>query len=158
MYSKSKIFLRLSILLFISISLYAFTESITIPKESYKKVEIVTYQSSALKKSMEDGKRVYGIVCLTCHLSEGQGISNVFPPLAKSDYLMASLVRSIKELIQGSSGEIVVNGRKYNGAMPATGLDDKDIADVLNYVRNSWGNKGDIVTRAKVKKVRASLK
>ena len=115
-------------------------------------------QDVALKQSMNDGKEVYAGLCIACHLSEGQGIANVFPPLAKSDYLMDDLDRSIKQLIEGSSGEMVVNGTKYNGAMPATGLDDKDIANVLNYVRNSWGNKGDIVKVDKVKKVRASLK
>ena len=115
-------------------------------------------QDANLKKSMDAGKDVYNSVCLACHLSEGQGIKSVFPPLAKSDYLMEDLDRSIEQLIKGSSGEIEVNGVKYNGAMPATGLDDKDIADVLNYIRNSWGNEGDFVSEDKVKKVRASLK
>ncbi len=117
-----------------------------------------TIQDEALKKSMENGKGVYNLVCVVCHLSEGQGIQSVFPPLAKSDYLMEDLDRSIQQLIEGSSGEITVNGVKYNGQMPATGLDDKDIADVLNYVRNSWGNKGDMVKEDYVKKIRAGLK
>ena len=82
-------------------------------------------------------------------------MSGAFPPLAKSDYLMADVDRSIKIVIEGLSEEIEVNGQKYNGAMQPSGLDDKDIADVLNYVRNSWGNKGDIVTEAMVAKVRA---
>lgn len=115
-------------------------------------------QDVALKQSMDDGKEVYDGLCVACHLSEGQGIANVFPPLAKSDYLMDDLDRSIKQLIEGSSGEIEVNGKKYNGAMPATGLDDKDITNVLNYVRNSWGNKGDLIKIAQVKKVRNSIK
>ena len=80
-------------------------------------------QEATLKKSMEDGKNIYDGICLACHLSEGQGIASVFPPLAKSDYLMEDLDRSIEQLLQGSSGEIEVNGKKYNGQMPATGLD-----------------------------------
>jgi len=115
-------------------------------------------QDVALKQSMDDGKEVYAGLCVACHLSEGQGIGSVFPPLAKSDYLMDDLDRSIKQLIAGSTGEIVVNGTKYNGTMPATGLDDKDIANVLNYIRNSWDNKGDIIKISQVKKVRASMK
>ena len=116
-------------------------------------------QDQALKKSMEDGKGIYLGVCLACHLNEGQGIPSVFPPLAKSDFLMEDVDRNIKNLIQGLNGEIEVNGTKYNGAMPASGLDDKDIADVLNYVMNSWGNKAEgMVTETQVKKVRASLK
>lgn len=114
-----------------------------------------TVQDAALKKSMADGKNVYDGLCMACHMNEGQGIASVFPPLAKSDYLMKDLDRSINVLIKGQQGEITVNGKKYKGAMPATGLDDKDIADVLNYVRNSWGNKGDRVTTEQVAKVRA---
>ena len=116
-------------------------------------------QDDALKKSMENGKGTYAAVCLACHMDSGQGIANVFPPLAKSDYLMKDVDRNIKNLIEGLSGEIEVNGAKYNQVMPASGLDDQDIADVLNYVMNSWGNKADeMVTKSKVAKVRASLK
>ena len=115
-------------------------------------------QSSELKESMKRGKDVYdgSGLCTVCHMPEGKGMTGAFPPLAKSDYLMADLDRSIKIVIEGLSEEIEVNGTKYNGAMQPSGLDDKDIADVLNYVRNSWGNKGDkMVTEAMVAKVRA---
>ena len=114
-------------------------------------------QSNELKESMVRGKTVYegSGLCTVCHMPEGQGMTGAFPPLAKSDYLMDDLDRSIKIVIEGLNGEIEVNGTKYNGAMQPSGLDDKDIADVLNYVRNSWGNKGDIVTESMVAKVRA---
>ncbi|GAB5522584.1 MAG: hypothetical protein Roseis2KO_04560 [Roseivirga sp.] len=112
-------------------------------------------QSAALKESMERGKGIYDGTCTVCHMGEGQGLPGVFPPLAKSDYLMADLDRSIKAVIEGLTGEIEVNGTKYNGVMQASGLDDKDIADVLNYVRNSWGNKGKMVKESQVAKVRA---
>lgn len=123
-----------------------------------KSINADNRQSAALKKSMESGKGTYSMVCLACHMDRGQGIASVFPPLAKSDYLMKDLNRSIRELILGSSGGIVVNGVKYNQVMPASGLNDRDIADVLNYVRNSWGNKGRMVTQAYVSKIRAGLK
>ena len=116
-------------------------------------------QSDALKKSMESGKSTYSQVCLACHMNEGQGIPNVFPPLAKSDYLMKDVDRNITNLIKGLQGEITVNGKKYNQVMPPSGLDDADIANVLNYVMNSFGNKAEkMVTEAQVKKVRAGLK
>ncbi len=116
-------------------------------------------QDTTLKKSMEAGKNTYNAVCMACHMNSGQGIPSVFPPLAKSDYLMEDVDRSIENLINGLSGEIEVNGAKYNQVMPASGLDDQDIADVLNYVMNSWGNKAEsTLTKAKVAKVRASLK
>ncbi len=115
-------------------------------------------QDPGLKKSMEAGMGTYNAVCMACHMSSGQGIPSVFPPLAKSDYLMEDVDRAIENLINGLSGEIIVNGAKYNQVMPASGLDDQDIADVLNFVMNSWGNKAEsTLTKAKVAKVRASL-
>ena len=122
---------------------------------SFKSVD----QSDALKKSMAAGKTTYDAVCLACHMDKGQGIPNVFPPLAKSDYLMKDVDRNITNLIKGLQGEITVNGKKYNQVMPPSGLDDADIANVLNYVMNSFGNKAEkMVTEAQVKKVRAGLK
>ena len=119
----------------------------------------VTDQDDKLKKSMAAGQDVYAGICLACHMQNGEGITGVFPPLAKSDYLMKDIDRNIKNLIEGLSGEITVNGSKYNQVMPESGLDDQDIADVLNYVMNSWGNKSDeFVTKQKVSKVRASIK
>lgn len=118
-----------------------------------------TSQDDKLKKSIAAGQDLYAGICLACHMQNGEGISGVFPPLAKSDFLMADVDRNIKNLIEGLSGEITVNGVKYNQVMPASGLDDQDIADVLNYVMNSWGNKAeDFVSKEKVAKVRGSLK
>lgn len=118
-----------------------------------------TPQDDKLKASMESGKGVYAGVCLACHMQNGEGITGVFPPLAKSDYLMKDVDRNIKSLIEGLSGEITVNGSTYNQVMPASGLDDQDIADVLNYVMNSWGNKADeMISKKQVAKIRASLK
>ena len=72
---------------------------------------------------------------------------------------MKDVTRNIKNLIEGLQGEITVNGKKYNQVMPASGLDDTDIANVLNYVMNSFGNKAEkMVTKEQVAKVRASLK
>lgn len=106
---------------------------------------------------MEKGKRVYTQVCFACHQPEGQGLPGVFPPLAKSDYLMADKNRAIVSLIKGLSGPITVNGQAYNGVMPPSALNDEQIANVLTYIRNSWGNSGDIVTVDEVKKVHAEI-
>jgi nitrite reductase (NO-forming) len=104
---------------------------------------------------MEKGKRVFAQTCFACHLGEGQGIPGVFPPLAKSDYLMADKERSIRAVVKGLSGEITVNDQKYNGVMPPVMLTDEQVAHVLTYVRNAWGNSGDIVTEEEVRKVHA---
>jgi nitrite reductase (NO-forming) len=82
------------------------------------------------------------------------GIKGAFPPLAKSDFLMASKSRAIKSILNGLSGEIVVNGETYNGVMPAVGLDDEDTANVVTYIMNSWGNKDGETKPSDVKKLR----
>lgn len=107
-----------------------------------------------LEESIELGEEIYQGYCLACHMSEGEGIPGAFPPLAKSDYLMADKTRSIQQVMHGSEGEMVVNGETYNGMMPPQPLSDEEIAHVLNFVRNSWGNEGEVVTFAEVKAVR----
>src|ERR1044072_7870651 len=79
-----------------------------------------TWQSPAdLKASMARGKSLYGVYCQSCHGDQGQGIESVFPPLAKSDYLMADKKRSIQQILYGASGEVKVNNVTYIGDMPA---------------------------------------
>lgn len=107
-----------------------------------------------LKASMARGKEVYASYCITCHMEQGEGIEHVYPPLAKSDFLMADKKRSILTTMNGLSGEITVNGKNYNMEMASFGLTDEEISDVLNYVRNSWGNKGEAITPAEVKALR----
>ena len=108
-------------------------------------------QKFDLKASIERGKEVYNAQCITCHMEKGEGVEGVFPPVAKSDYLMADKDRSIKQILAGVNGEMKVNGKVYNGEMPAIDLTDEQVSDVLNYVRNSWGNKGGPVTPGEVK-------
>jgi nitrite reductase (NO-forming) len=102
------------------------------------------------------GKEVYDKVCTTCHQPDGRGMPNVFPPLAKSDYLHDT-DRAIGVLIAGLQGEITVNGKKYNGVMPDFSLSNEDIAAVLSYVRSNFGNSGSAVSVADVARVRGVL-
>ncbi len=99
-------------------------------------------QPSGLAKSVANGKTVYTNNCMNCHMEDGKGIANAFPPLAKSDYLKRPAKDLIAVILKGQSGEVKVNGVVYNGNMPAQDyLTDEEIADVLNYISNSWGNK-----------------
>jgi mono/diheme cytochrome c family protein len=108
-------------------------------------------QDKILKESMERGKEVYSLYCQNCHMENGQGMEGVNPPLAKTTYLKDTK-KNIGIILNGQTGEVVVNGKKYNAIMlPLNYLDDKQVADVLNYARNSWGNKYPIVTPAQVK-------
>lgn len=110
-------------------------------------------QTDELAKSIEKGKAIYPVKCGYCHQPTGLGMEGVFPPLAKSDYLMKDAKRVVGHIKNGLEGEIVVNGKTYNGVMPAQDLTDEEIMHLLNYVRNSWGNKGKMVTLAEVKAV-----
>ena len=82
-------------------------------------------------------------------------MAGVFPPLAKSDYLMADKDRSIRAITHGLAGPIKVNGKEFNGVMPPVMLTDEQIAHVLTFVRSAWGNTGDLVTVEEVQKVHA---
>ncbi|MEO6183129.1 MAG: nitrite reductase, copper-containing, partial [Verrucomicrobiota bacterium] len=83
-------------------------------------------------------------------------IPGQIPPLAKSDVLMADKARSIRAVLQGKSGETVVNGKKYNGIMtPLNYLTGEEVANVLTYVRNSFGNQGDSVAMDEVRNIRS---
>ena len=115
-------------------------------------------EGESLEARLERGKAVFQGTCSTCHQAEGQGLASVFPPLAKSDFLMADKERSIHVVLAGLSSEITVNGQRYQNVMPSwSHLTDHEIANVLTYVRNSFGNQGDPVTASEVAKVRTSL-
>jgi mono/diheme cytochrome c family protein len=100
------------------------------------------------------GRRLFTI-CAACHQPTGRGLPNMFPPLAGSDFLNADKSRAIKIVIYGRQGEVVVNGMKFNNNMPSFPLTDQDIANVLTFVYNSFGNSGLEVTPDEVKALRA---
>jgi len=119
----------------------------------------VTAQSQDKAALMAKGEKVYKGYCQTCHQANGQGLANVYPPVAKSDYIAAKGMKDvINGIIWGRSGEMVVNGKKYNGVMTPipSNYTDEDIAAVATYVMNSWGNPGGVATVADVKKERAN--
>ncbi len=99
------------------------------------------FQKYDLPKSIERGKEVYETYCMSCHMPEGQG-TEIFPPVAKTDYLKKPVKTLVNIILLGQSGEITVNKKKYDALMPPQPyLSDEQIADVLNYVRNKMGNK-----------------
>ncbi|MBS1559445.1 MAG: cytochrome c [Bacteroidetes bacterium] len=108
----------------------------------------------SLKESMERGKAIYTAKCMTCHMEAGEGTDGYYPPLAKSDYLMADKKRSIEQVLYGASGPMQVNGYDYEEKMPGFDFTDEQVSDVLNYVRNVFGNKGDALTPEEVKSAR----
>ena len=112
------------------------------------------YQQKPLEQSIADGKEIYDDFCLQCHMANGEGVKGAFPPLAKSDYLN-DIDQSIQAIKYGLKGPIKVNGVSYNGNMINQGLDEEEIADVMNYILNNWGNSSTlIITEEKVASIK----
>src|SRR3954464_5413993 len=106
-----------------------------------------------LQDQIKAGEALFAGTCSVCHQANGAGIPAVFPPLAKSDYLVADLQRTIGIPLRGLTGKVMVNGTEYDSVMPPmTQLNDDEIANILTYVLNSWGNPGGSVSTADVKK------
>lgn len=99
--------------------------------------------------SIQNGKNVYATYCMSCHMENGEGIESAFPSLVKTGNL-TDKNRLIKIITQGMRGPIVVKGTKYNAEMTNLDLTDKEVADVINYIRNSWGNKAPLVQVSEV--------
>lgn len=126
----------------------------TMPEDNKKKVTVKAIDKSLAQK-IKDGKQLYMNTCFACHQAEGQGIPNAFPPLAKSDYLNKDVKRAIGIVLHGKTGEITVNGKKYNSVMTKQTLSDEEVADVMTYVYNSWGNNKTNVSINTVREVKS---
>lgn len=107
--------------------------------------------------SLVKGKLLYNKHCLACHQSDGGGVMGLNPPLIKTDYVLGDQKRLINIVLKGLNKDIEIDGETYANPMPALGhLSDQEVADVLSFVRNSFGNKASVITPAQVKTVRAS--
>ena len=110
---------------------------------------VKTDQQTDLQKSITNGKEVYADFCMQCHQATGKGSGSSFPPLDGSDWLKNKRTESIRAVKYGQKGAITVNGKKFNSMMPAMGLSDEEVADVMNYIMNSWTNKQTKMITAK---------
>lgn len=107
-----------------------------------------------LKASMAKGKDIYTTYCMSCHMENGEGLEEVYPPLAKSDYMMADKKRMIQQILYGANIPMKVNGKSYQAEMTGFDLNDEEVSDLANYIRNSFGNKGPAVMPEEVKAAR----
>jgi mono/diheme cytochrome c family protein len=141
--------LALSMLLCTSTFVYAQTK----PKTAIKQNSAVkTY----LAATMLAGKTVYNKSCLSCHQADGAGVQRLNPPLIKTDYVLGDKKRLINIVLNGFSEEVEINGEYYDNSMPPLNfLNDQEIADVLTFVRNSFGNKATAVAAAEVSELRS---
>ena len=104
-------------------------------------IPIVYQQKPNLKQSISRGNDIYVDFCMQCHLANGKGDLLTIPPLDGSDWLTKKRKLSIQSVKFGQNGPITVKGKKFNNIMPALGLSNQEVADVMNYIMNSWSNK-----------------
>ena len=114
---------------------------------------------NTLKASMDRGKKVYDTYCLSCHMEDGTGVPRMNPTLVKTKWVLGDKKKLAAIILNGMDEEIEIDGQNYSNPMaPLDFLKDEEIADVLTYIRNSFGNKATAVTAAEVKAARATLK
>jgi mono/diheme cytochrome c family protein len=112
-------------------------------------------EQDPLQESIGRGQLVYTKFCMQCHLANGKGVPGNFPPLAGSNWLREKRAESIRAVKYGQRGEIEVNGVVYDGIMTPMGLSNKEVADVMNYVMNNWGNtQEELVTETEVANIK----
>ena len=122
-------------------------------------VSIMMSAQDPLTASKKRGKKVYETYCLPCHMEDGGGVPRMNPPLAKTSYVLGDKKALINIVLKGMDQPIEIDGETYTNVMaPHDYLKDQEIADVLTYVRNSFGNKASLVTVAEVKATRAAKK
>jgi len=119
---------------------------------------MVLFQEKTKEESIAAGQEIYQDFCVQCHLNSGEGVSGVFPPLKASDYLMNNVEKSVAGIKYGLRGKITVNDEIYDGIMASQGLDNEEIADVMNYILNQWGNSyTEQITTQQVNKIPKNL-
>lgn len=118
-----------------------------------RQTDVAQVQKTPLQESMARGKEIYSELCITCHMANGKGVPGAFPPLNPSNWLENKRTESIHAIKYGLKGPIEVNGQPYNNVMLPLGLDDQEVADVMNYTIQTW-NSGDPVTVEEVRMVK----
>lgn len=111
------------------------------------------FQADYLKESITRGKSVYEANCIACHMADGRGLEGTFPPLANTGRL-TDKGRLVKIIINGLNDPVTIDGTVYTMEMNPLDLSDKEVADVLNYIRNSWGNKAAVIKENEISQLK----
>ncbi|MEO6704545.1 MAG: cytochrome c [Ginsengibacter sp.] len=139
---------------FTGTSAFAQTHKTTVARTSSKMTTAV-----GLPASIQRGKAIYASYCLTCHQADAGGVPNLNPPLIQTSYVLGKKEPLIKIILNGFTEHVDIDGESYSNNMPPlNSLKDQQIADVLTYIRNNFGNKAGAVLPAEVQKVRRSIK
>jgi mono/diheme cytochrome c family protein len=116
----------------------------------------IRHPQSAIRNSTDSGKVVYETYCLACHQANGKGVPGMNPPLVKTEWVLGDKTRLIGVVLNGLNDAIEIGGETYDNAMPAHNfLNDRQIADVLTYVRSHFGNEASAIRPEEVAVVRA---
>jgi mono/diheme cytochrome c family protein len=122
------------------------------------KKPVASSKGGAVAASITRGKDVYLQQCLACHQADGLGVQSMNPPLVKTKFVLGDKTALVRIVLKGMQGVDIDDESYHNVMAPHTDLTDQQIADVLTYVRNSFGNKATAVTAAEVKAIRAKTK
>ena len=110
-----------------------------------KKEKPNSRDSIRLKQYQVEGAKIYSTYCANCHQQDGKGLAALYPPLSGSDYLLENLPRAACIIKNGQNKEIVVNGVTYNQMMPKNPITNLEIAEVLTFIANAWGNEAGLI-------------
>ncbi|MEQ1799736.1 MAG: cytochrome c [Lacibacter sp.] len=118
-----------------------------------------SFEQKDFKESYQRGKVVYEKTCAACHQPDGDGVPRMNPPLIKTKIVLGAKEKLVQIIVNGFNEEVEINGEFYSNPMPAQPqLTNQEIADVLTFVRNSFGNKASAVTAAEVITIRKKIK
>ena len=116
-------------------------------------------ETQRLERKYDSGKKIFALRCASCHQANGLGIPNQYPPLADSEWVSANPALITKIILKGLKGEITVKGEKYGTSaavnMAAVPIDDREIANVVTYVRQAWGNDSSELTEVEVSRIKS---
>ena len=117
-----------------------------------------TFETIQAPSRETDPEKLYQTNCAACHQTSGQGLPGQFPPLAGSSWVTEDAETPVRIVLLGLQGPIEVQGTTYNGVMPSQAhLDDEQIAIVLTWVRQQWGNDASEIDEALVSTLRSEL-
>ena len=144
---------------FLLVVVHVSAQTKTAEKKTTQTKTTTSSSSAGLKASVDRGQKVYVTHCMGCHQADGAGVPKMNPPLIKTKWVVGDKKELISVILKGMTDPIEIDDEEYHNPMPPLAhLTDQEIADVLTYVRNNFGNKASAVTPAEVKNVRTKLK
>jgi nitrite reductase (NO-forming)/hydroxylamine reductase len=151
---------RLTLVAFSACLAFAVTQTSANTKDDViHAAEVAAANAPDISARISNGEKLYSANCAACHQVSGKGLTGAFPPLAESDYIAGNPMKAVEAVINGLSGPLTVNGTEYNSVMPNLAyMSDSDVADVVTFVVNSFGNKGGEVLAAQVAAARGGEK